>query len=79
MQETYKLGLAREPPKSSLSERCWGYSPLPRRGERGAHGVSGCHSWARVSAIGGGAACGRVRFDAVYEKEMVQPLENVHD
>jgi hypothetical protein len=29
-----------------------------------------------VGAVSGGAACGRVRFDAVYEKEMMQPLDN---
>jgi hypothetical protein len=29
-----------------------------------------------VGGVSGGAACGRARFDAVYE-EMVQPLDNV--
>jgi hypothetical protein len=30
-----------------------------------------------VGAVSGGAACGRARFDAVYEKEMVHPLDIV--
>jgi hypothetical protein len=30
-----------------------------------------------VGAVGGGAACGRARFDAVDDKEMVKPLDNV--
>jgi hypothetical protein len=30
-----------------------------------------------VGAMSGGAACGRARFDAVYEKEMIQPLDSV--
>jgi hypothetical protein len=32
---------------------------------------------ARVGAVCGGAACGRARFDAVYEKEMMPTLDNV--
>jgi hypothetical protein len=31
----------------------------------------------RVDAVSGGAACGRAIFDAVDEKEMVQPLDSV--
>jgi hypothetical protein len=31
-----------------------------------------------VSAVGGGAACGRARFDGVDETEMVHQLDNVH-
>jgi hypothetical protein len=34
-------------------------------------------SRACVGAVSGGAACGRARFDAVDEKEMVQPLNSV--
>jgi hypothetical protein len=30
-----------------------------------------------VDAVSGGAECGRARLDAVYEKEMVQPLSIV--
>jgi hypothetical protein len=30
-----------------------------------------------VCAVSGGAACGRAGFDAVYEKEMMQPLDSV--
>jgi hypothetical protein len=30
-----------------------------------------------VGAVCRGAACGRARLDAVYEKEMMQPLESV--
>jgi hypothetical protein len=30
-----------------------------------------------VGAGSGGAACGRERFDGVYENEMRQPLDNV--
>jgi hypothetical protein len=30
-----------------------------------------------VSAVIGGAACGRARFDALDKKEMVQPLDSV--
>jgi hypothetical protein len=29
-----------------------------------------------VAAVSGGAACGRAKFDAVYEKEMMQPLDS---
>jgi hypothetical protein len=39
--------------------------------------VAGCHSWARVGARSGGAACGRARLHAVDEKEMMQTLDNV--
>jgi hypothetical protein len=34
-------------------------------------------SRACVGAVSGGAACGRARFDAVYEKKIMQPLDNV--
>jgi hypothetical protein len=30
-----------------------------------------------LGAVCGGAACGSTRFDAVYEKEMMQPLDGV--
>jgi hypothetical protein len=30
-----------------------------------------------VGAVSGGAACGRRRSDAVYDKEMMQPLDGV--
>jgi hypothetical protein len=30
-----------------------------------------------VDAVSGGAACGRARFDAVDEEEMMQPSDNV--
>jgi hypothetical protein len=30
-----------------------------------------------VGAVCGGVACGRARFDAVHEKEMMQPLDSV--
>jgi hypothetical protein len=30
-----------------------------------------------MGAVSGGAACGRTRFDAVDEKEMVQPMDSV--
>jgi hypothetical protein len=36
----------------------------------------GCQIWAGMSARGVGAAGGCTRFDAVYEKEMVQPLDS---
>jgi hypothetical protein len=55
------------------------FAPIspPPSGECAAHGDGGCHSGVRVDAVSGGAACGRARFDAVYEKEMVHPLESV--
>jgi hypothetical protein len=34
-------------------------------------------SWKCVGAVFGGAACGRTGFDAVNEKQMVQPLDSV--
>jgi hypothetical protein len=30
-----------------------------------------------VGAVCGGVACGRARLDAVYEKEIMQPLDSV--
>jgi hypothetical protein len=36
-----------------------------------------CQAGACVGAVSGGAAFGRARFDAVDEKEMVQPLDGV--
>jgi hypothetical protein len=57
MEETYKSGLDREPPKSNLSKNSWRfYSPAP--GECVVRGGCGCHSCACVGAGSGGAACG---------------------
>jgi hypothetical protein len=36
-----------------------------------------CEPGACVDTVSGSAACGRARFDAVDEKEMVQPLDSV--
>jgi hypothetical protein len=46
-------------------------------GECVARGVGACQSRACVDAVSGGAACGRARFDTVYE-DMVHPLDSVH-
>jgi hypothetical protein len=40
-------------------------------------GIGKCHSAARVCAVSGDAACGRARFDAVDEHEIMQPLDKV--
>jgi hypothetical protein len=36
-----------------------------------------CQLGAYVIVVKGGAACGRARLDAVDEKEMMQPLNNM--
>jgi hypothetical protein len=73
MQETYKSGLDREPPKFNLSKGCWGFYSPP--GECDVREGGRYQSWAFVGAVSGGAACARARFGAV--DEMVQPLDNV--
>jgi hypothetical protein len=40
-------------------------------------GGGGELSRACVGAVCGSAACGRARFDAVFEKEMMHPLDSV--
>jgi hypothetical protein len=52
-----------------------GFTPPPR--ECVVRDGGGVQSWACKGAKCGGAVCGRARFDAVYEKEMMQPLDNV--
>jgi hypothetical protein len=49
----------------------------PPPGECDVREDGGCLSRACLGAVGGGAACGRARFDAVDEKEMVHPLDSV--
>jgi hypothetical protein len=49
--------------------------PLPRECDVREGGR--CQLGACVGAVNGGAACGRARFDAVDEKDMVQLLDSV--
>jgi hypothetical protein len=46
-------------------------------GECDVRGGGIVQSGACVGAVCGGATCGRARFDALYEKEMMQPLDSV--
>jgi hypothetical protein len=74
MEKTYKLELHREPPEFNLSKGCWGFLIPPRGGDvrkGGSYQSGSC-----MGAVSGGAACGRARFDAVYE-ETIQPLDSV--
>jgi hypothetical protein len=50
---------------------------LPPSGECAVRDGGSCQSRACVGAVSGCAACGRARFDAVDDKDMVQPLDNV--
>jgi hypothetical protein len=50
------------------------YSPP---GERDVREGGNFQSWACAGAVNGSAACGRSRFDTIYKKKMVQPLDNV--
>jgi hypothetical protein len=49
----------------------------PHPGERDVREGGNFQSWACAGAVNGGAACGRARFDTIYKKEMVQPLDSV--
>jgi hypothetical protein len=71
--------LDREPPNANLSKGCWGFFPtFPPPCPPGESvtcvgvvaGNQGC-VWVR------GVEVRRVGFDAVYEKEMMQPLDIV--
>jgi hypothetical protein len=49
----------------------------PPPGECGVCRGGSYQSWVCVSAVSGGAACGRAGFDAINDKEIVQPLDSV--
>jgi hypothetical protein len=50
------------------------YSPP---GECAMRGEGSVRSWACEGAVGGGAARGSAGIDAVYEEEMVKPLDSM--
>jgi hypothetical protein len=61
---TYMSGLDHEPPKFNLSKGCWGFLLPP--GECDVREGGSVQSGACMGGECGGAACSRVRFDAVY-------------
>jgi hypothetical protein len=75
IQGTYKSRLDQYPPKSNLSERWWGVLLL--LWDCAVRGGGNVQLGACVCVLCGVAASGCAGFDAVYEKEMMQPLESV--
>jgi hypothetical protein len=65
IQETYKSGVDRFPPKSNLSKSWWGFYSPP--GECAARGGAGVQLEGCVGAVCGGAASGCAGFEAVYQ------------
>jgi hypothetical protein len=76
IKETYKSGLDRYPPNPTSPKGVWGFVLPP--GEDAMRGGGGVQLGACVGAVCGGAASGCAGFDALYEEEIMQPLDSVY-